>query len=288
MKSEMSVEEYARRQLDRLGKSAKQLRGGEPNAIHDARVASRRLDAALDVLLARGPREGRGAESKVLQRLRRRLGRLREREGITQSLRTLLETEDPKTRDAGERLLDRLARRVTRGRRRAVQRIQSRHREVLVLRAVSELRSLPDADALSRDAQRWADARRAQAERALAIARRTKRNQDLHQARLTVKKWRYALEVLAQATGEPPQKENERLIELQRCLGSIHDDDVLLVFLRRWSRRWRRRNHQARASALTPLLRRLSAARRLELRRLDEAFGPGRSLELSSTSPSGS
>jgi CHAD domain-containing protein len=264
----LPVEAYARRQLERLGRSAKQARQIDPDAIHDARVASRRLDAALDVLLARGPEEKRGDEERALRRLRRSLGRLREREVIAQSLRSLLDAASLPAREAGELLLGRLAKRITRGRRRAVERIQVVHKEILALRAAAELKSVPDTDAMSRGALRWSAIRRAEAERRLAKALRSQDEDDLHEARLAVKKWRYALEVLVEASGAPADAEQERVIALQRSLGSIHDGDVLLDYLRRWSRRWRDDGSRELATAVAPLVRRLGASRRRELRQL--------------------
>ena len=270
MRPETAVEEYARRQLEKLGKSAKQLRHADPMAIHDARVAIRRLDAALDVLHARGPRAPRPKECRVLRKLRRRLGPLREREGIVQALRARLEQEEPLARQAGERLLDRLAKRVTRARRRVVRRIERRHRQVFELRASAEPRRVPEPGAMTQEARRWANTRRADAVAATAVARRTRTPEDLHEARKAVKQWRYSLEVLALASGQPDDDKIGRVTELQRCLGSIHDDDVLLAFLRRWSRRWRRAHHAERAAALSPLMRRLGVSRRREVRRLDD------------------
>jgi CHAD domain-containing protein len=286
--TEQAVEEYARRQLEKLGKSVKQLRQGDPMAIHDARVASRRLEAALDVMRQRMTQQPRGPEGRRLQRLRRRLSPLREREGMAESLRKLLEPAPPATREAGQRLLDRWADRITRGRRRAVRRIERRYRQLLLLRADAELRRVPaEADALRGTSERWAEVRRRDAESALALALRTQQVDDLHEARLAVKKWRYATEVRAAATGETQEQENARLIELQRCLGSIHEADVLLEILRRRSRRWRRQNLAARAAALTPLLRRLGGARRRDLRQLEKAGGTVPSLEPSTPPPSG-
>lgn len=288
MSSDRAVEAYARQQLERLRKSVKQLRRADPTALHDARVATRRLDAALDVLLERKSQASRGKESRALQRLRRRLGRVREREGLSQSLSALLESAPAATREAGERLLDRLAKRILRGRRRSVGRIDARRRAVRALREEAELRQVPDPAALAATAERWSEIRRRDAERWLARAARSHDPADLHRARLAVKKWRYAAEVCALATGVAAERESRHLIELQRCLGAIHDDDVLLEFLRGRSRRWRSRKKAARAAALRPLLRTLAAQRRDAVGRLDVAYASFSAPETSRPARSGS
>src|SRR5688572_8476764 len=54
------------------------LRFGDVEAVHQARVSTRRLKAALDLLRPALGREGRRDFSKVLRRLRRTLGPLRD------------------------------------------------------------------------------------------------------------------------------------------------------------------------------------------------------------------
>jgi len=211
--------------------AAGRVRAGEDDeAIHDLRVATRRLAetlslwrTALETAPARKARAG-------LARLRRALGDVRETEVHLDLLRLLARDASPAEAGAVRLLRRRLEGRLARARHAAV-RLARHGRIARILRRVERagtglshrIAHTPGllAHTSGRAARRFADARAA-----LAHARLTVPLADdaaLHSARIAVKKARYALESLA-AIGEREDEVAVReLRRAQRDLGAVHD-----------------------------------------------------------------
>jgi CHAD domain-containing protein len=253
------------------------VRRGDPEAIHDLRVATRRLQATLEVFasgLAEGP----------CRRLDRRARRIRRCLGARRNAFVLLELvgeiRASVDRDALS-FVDDLAERLRRstpargmGPSRTFPGIRKRLQAVL-----RSLRSRRTGSASPRDA---ALDRPLQG---VLRARTTARGADpesMHRARIAVKRYRYTLEVLAEAGTPGLEKPLRDARDLQREMGRLHDLDVLIDTVRRVVHRpggpvflrslLRLRDRQADTA-----LRRLAAFRpaRLGARRTATARAPG-------------
>ncbi len=223
------------RDLLRHEKAAR--RGDDPEAVHQMRVQTRRLRAALGLFagVVRAPRRARRPR---LRWLGRALGRVRDLDVITVLLedRHLAHLEGA---EAGrlEDLLAALKERRWRAQRKLRSCLAS-GRYARLRRALSELARRPrfgaaaDEDAmatrhLARTIGRVASrvsARRGMTERLPSAA-------DLHALRITVKRLRYVLDFHAETCGIAYDAERRLTRDLQDCLGEIHDHDLLLGWL---------------------------------------------------------
>lgn len=264
-----AVHAHVRRLAGTLESAAARLRDGrDPEAVHDIRVAARRLtstlslwDASLDPMSSRRARRG-------LRRLRRRLSRTREREVLAQQLAELIVGEPLPLREAGMIELERLARRGAASRAAAARRVRRSQIARLVRRIESCLAAFVGASerALA-DARAHADARK---ERALAALAACAEGDDdaLHRARVAVKTWRYEIECLLAASDDPRGAALPLLRELQQSLGAIHDAAVLRDFIFRRAWRVRAQGRLDRSEALASLSEKAARARWRALERL--------------------
>jgi len=225
------VEEGLARRSSELVAAARRVRtGGDPEAIHDLRVATRRLTAALRAWESLMPaKAGRGA-CDALRRLRRRVGRARELEVHV----ALAESRRP---DAGanprvvDTILERLHERLARRRRAAMKRVSPRRLKRLMGRVEAATAGVRERGRNHPGATAEALAvERGNAERAGVALRSAARRPDdvtLHEARLRVKQWRYLLECLEEAMPDAPWQAAEPLRRIQTLLGDIHDRALL-------------------------------------------------------------
>jgi len=224
-----------------LAAAARRVRDGtDPDAIHDLRVATRRLGAALRVwsnLLE--PRAARVARRR-LRDLRRRLGEAREVEVNVALLEVRLSGSGPVARTALAPLLERMRRRLARRRRRARARVRPRLVRRLVRRIEDATRDLgatlrrePSALASALAIERKAEAR---SRSALWDALELADDLSLHEARIAVKNWRYKIESLGDALPSERAGGIAGLREVQDVLGEIHDRALLRDLLARAAR----------------------------------------------------
>jgi triphosphatase len=215
----------------RLARAARRTRHrADDEAIHDTRVALRRLDAALDVWRdALRPGRRRRAR-RAVRGLRRSLGPAREAEVNAALLRERMAAEPMATADL-ETLRTRLERRAERARRRAARACGREEIDRAVRRARRALRPLragaPAGSGLLAEARRRLEHRAAVARAALAEAAATGNVEALHRARVTLKRWRYGLEALAGADAGTAVAPAGALEALQGSLGRLHDLTVL-------------------------------------------------------------
>ena len=253
------LDDDVRRLVRRLASAAARVRqGADDQAVHDLRVAARRLDAALDLWrpLLRG--RARRRARRGLNGLRRRLGPLREAEVDAATLRERLDGLSPETRIAASLLLARLARRVERGRLRAAAACAEDRIAPIrgqIARAFARRQSAAAAGSPPEVRARLERLERRERERAHAAS--DPRDETLHRARVATKRLRYALERGAavgppfDATGEPARI--GRLAAVQEALGHICDLMALRDRVVRFSRRLAVVDPAA-AAALEPLL----------------------------------
>ena len=229
-----SVPAHVRRLGSTLESAAVRVRSGhDGEAIHDLRVATRRLSAALSTWAPGLELTARQRASRGLRRLRRRLSRAREREVLGEQLAGRCAGESLAVRQVGLTELERLERRVAAARARAARDARRRRIGRLVVQVEGCFDSLAgEPVALIAAARERADRRRDAALDALASAAEGD-DEALHRARAAVKRWRYAVEALAEGAGDPRGTGLHALRGLQQCLGAIHDAAVLRDYLSR-------------------------------------------------------
>jgi CHAD domain-containing protein len=222
-----------RRELKRQGKAVRQ--NEDPEAVHQMRVATRRLRTALRALHGhvRAPKR----LGKQLAWLAGKLGRVRDDDVIVALLggRTLTgPASDERTR------LARLVRRLTARR--------DKHRAALVeATGRGKYRRLLDDLAGFAAEPLAAQAEQAMASRALAevserlgeaVAKNAGMTEPaptdvaLHELRIAFKRLRYALDFHAEACGLAYDVERRLARQMQDVLGEIHDRDLLLEWLK--------------------------------------------------------
>jgi CHAD domain-containing protein len=222
-----------RRELKRQAKAVRKSK--DPEAVHQMRVATRRLRTALRAL--RGHVRAPKRLGKQLSWLAARLGRVRDDDVILALLDGRLlkgHASDERTRLA--RLVGRLTLR------------RDKHRAALV-EATSRKRfgRLLDDLAAFADEPLSAQAEQAMASRALAevserlgeavakdagMTEPVPGDDALHELRIAFKRLRYALDFHAEACGLAYDVERRLARQMQDVLGEIHDRDLLLGWLR--------------------------------------------------------
>ena len=243
------------RRIDVLRRAAERVRqGADGKAVHDARVATRRLAALLDVWKEELEPKPRRRANRSLHRMRRRLGAAREREVSLEQIQKALGDAVGEDAAALDALATRLRKRLPEDR----ARVESAARHRRVEEIVEDLRAClrhetteprPRPGALDRAAERVAR-RRAQALTALDQALDHPQDVALHAARIEAKKWRYGEEALAEAKGAKMPRAVSVLRALQEILGANQDRAVLAARLERQARREAKRENAGRAQAL--------------------------------------
>jgi CHAD domain-containing protein len=206
----------------------------DEDAIHDARVATRRLRAAVDLMQFVLSNHHRKPFGKALRKLRKRLGPLRDFDVMIKHLEEL--TTQPQHATAATWLRDHLAA----CRDEARERTRKRATPAALL---AKLGTWTDVRAEVIEAREAVDSLLAEslhlqldafAERAGRIVKQeqggggSNRRQDPHQLRIAGKLLRYTLE-LAQAQGHKlPASVLRNFKSMQEALGDWHDDVVLI------------------------------------------------------------
>ena len=265
--SERLEQGFANR-IEAFADAARRVRGcSDAEAIHDLRVATRRLVAALRVWRSLIPSDARRGAIRRLRRMRRRIGRARELEVHAELLEARLPRRGAAGRPALAAVLLRLRGRLARRRRAAAQRVSPR-RVKRVLRDLEEAagglrgRLLHDPAAIQEglaEGAGLAAAARASVSEAAAAPEDVR----LHEARIAVKKWRYALECLEEAAPGAAAGDVTGLRRMQRALGDVHD----LALLRDLMGKLALEAGEQAAERLQAMLERLEAERHRAVRR---------------------
>jgi CHAD domain-containing protein len=247
-------------QADALEENAgRVMEKDDPDAVHDLRVASRRLRAALQLAGEIAGRKKARRLRRELGRLGRALGDLREADVNAALLREGSFPESPARETAREALLAAVITEARRLRRRVVKRLKKTDAPSLA----GDIRSYADSLRESKEVASLAGFARVhieQARRPVLVARersvRRPTAQNLHQLRIAAKKFRYAVELLSPAF-EPRRggRIRRRLKSLQDLLGRYHDFVVLASEIRR-------RRSRLRADGLALLDRETGAVQR--------------------------
>jgi CHAD domain-containing protein len=247
----------------------------DPEALHDLRVTSRRLSEAFrlwgTLLDARYAKRVR----RRLRRLRREAGPIREKEATLELLRSYEKSQPAETREAVQPYVRALRREIKRGRRRMADLVSSKRvgyileasaRTRLFLRSRAD--KLPDPVAEAR--RHLASARRT-SERLMNALGPSGTEEAFHDARIAIKKDRYAEECWIEAEPSRDRARLMRLQALQRGLGALRDHAVLETALEMYALELAGHGHLSQARSLRPLLeavRRGHAEVRAAFRRL--------------------
>lgn len=231
--------EYIEKQLKRLtGKLEKVRETGEADAVHDLRVASRRLTAPLRIM---GAYIGDKRIERIVRDLRRLRGAFRDTRDLDVVQGSLV-APGPAPLEATS--LARLEGFLTRKRERSLRRGRRQSERINVERMDSEIRSavdefqesleeLPEENihTLAQDAvMKWS----------ARLSERDPRNPEtshLHETRLCVKRLRYASELLRDLEARTEDTLISALAEVQELLGQWNDHLVAACMLSRLSRK---------------------------------------------------
>lgn len=225
-----------RQRIAALNRALPVARGGEVHAIHQARVATRRLREALP-LVARGS-TGRKLKKRV-RGLTRVLGLVRELDVALMTLDEIRAAGDVPTGGI-VRLREIMAAERQRVCADMVHQIQRADLDKLrrkAMGAAQRLRS-PRGAARSRDPRRLTAARGRAARRALALQAAIENAggiylpDRLHRVRIAVKKLRYAMEIARELSGSRAIARIRTLKSAQDLLGRMHDLEVLIMRIR--------------------------------------------------------
>ena len=250
----------ARRARHLLAMRRKVVKRGDPAAIHDLRVATRRLQEALDLFAPVFPgREGRRLRRRA-RWVRRHLAALRDADVVAElaasfpAARAMLHALAPAPRALRARSRSRhggvdvpgIRKRVA-----AFARAAAAPREALPLLLEEQGR------AAAVEALRL----RAGKVQTILAALRIDREEEAHALRVAVKRYRYTLELLDEAGLARPGAALEEARRVQEALGTVHDLDMMILLMprRRAARPWiaaLRRRRRAAAAAATSILRR--------------------------------
>ena len=250
----------ARRARHLLAMRRKVVERGDPASIHDLRVATRRLQEALDLFAPVFPgRELRRLRRRA-RRVRRHLAALRDADVVADlaasfpAARAMLRALAPAPRALRARA------RSPRG---GVNVPGIRKRVASFARATAGRREALPLPLNDRARAAAADAFRVRSGKVQAIlaALRIDREDEAHALRVAVKRYRYTLELLDEAGLARPGAALEEARRVQEALGRLHDLDLTihLVRRRRAARPWiaaLRRRRRAAAAAATSMLTR--------------------------------
>ena len=211
------------------------LSGNNANAVHDMRVSSRRIRAALAFLRKEIPAGRRRRASRRVRRMTRGLGELRQFD-VNAALLDRIISESPEVRHAGEFARPLLA--ADRGR--SLSRARSAVRQTDLDTLGRELKALArrldgcDVSALSRRAGKQATRREMRLARLWGhngigpvVSANPGDKQRLHAIRIATKKVRYHLEIGRRLCGWPVAGAIRAAREMQDALGDLHDLEVL-------------------------------------------------------------
>ena len=234
------VQAYVATQVERLLAAVPGVRDGDDGAVHDARVATRRLRAALSVYRSVLDREVTDPVRAELAELGHVLGTARDAYVEGHALRRRLAREDPAL------IVGPVERRIDEDRSAARLLAQDGVDAWLASARFAELvatlaRDLPTGPGASGEATRVLPRRARRAwhrlDRALEAAADAPagddRDEALHEVRKAARRARYASEVAAAVVGAPARRSAKRAHRVQEVLGTQHDAVTRQETLRR-------------------------------------------------------
>ncbi len=234
-----SLVRYQREQFDRFESNLHQaIATGDADAVHDLRVASRRLHDTLEVMAAWGGRKRVRRVQRALRRIRRAFRKVRDLDVLRLSLS---EAAGPDVTDAAAQADVEAI--LTHRRERAfatASRIGRQPKLVRQATAIDDIREAfcrlaePDSILLSEQLREMLR------QRATALLQDDPREEttDLHAARIRVKQMRYCVQLLQECGCLEAGDLMEALTRMQELLGHWCDEVVATRVLSRLAGRW--------------------------------------------------
>jgi len=216
--------------------------GEDIEALHDMRVASRRLREALEIFQVCFPPKIYDRLYERVRRVTRALGRARDADVAVEYFAKLLESSPSLIEQvAVQEILRRLAKQRTQRRgemQHELNRVQPADLSARFEKAFAPLEKIPPSRPCgSRTALLLARRLFAQRLREVFACHRLIKGENdieaLHNLRIAVKKLRYAMETLDFAGGEPVKENLKFFKKLQTGLGDLHDRDVFAATVQR-------------------------------------------------------
>jgi CHAD domain-containing protein len=218
--------DYLRAQRDAIRENEAGVRAGDPDAVHDMRVATRRIRSTLRTFRPLLDAERTEPLRSELQWLAGLLGGVRDGDVMAQRLASEVESLPPDVvlGPVAERIRERLGERTARAREELVAGLDSpRYRSLVeASEGPPERPRRTDLFRRARKTLRRADGHLADADRADPADRDVR----LHEARKSYKRARYAVETVAPLAGKPAKRLAKTLTKLQDVLGS-HQDAIV-------------------------------------------------------------
>jgi len=240
------VRKLALRHLNRfISLEPKVLRGDDPDAIHDMRVASRRLQQVLDLIFTKPlPREVRRLRRKI-RRCRRALGEVRNCDVMLEHVEGRLARRRSSSPEAWAAVKQYLLERRSESFARAIRKLSNMNLALFYMHAkeiLGRLKSTPETGGVSHplmqpggEAFEPFPQRLTQAlvgvwgnfEKQVAVSHQEVTPSSIHAARICAKRLRYLLEVVNQFGIPGSSGALAWLRRLQQHLGDWHDMEVL-------------------------------------------------------------
>ncbi|WP_229072040.1 CYTH and CHAD domain-containing protein [Actinoplanes sp. DH11] len=217
---------YAREQRDAILGHDPAARRGDPDAVHKMRVATRRLRSTLKTYRRWFPETGAGDELRWLAGV---LGAVRDPQVLEGKLLAGVEESGPEFEPAAQRIRAALEHRVETGRAELAEALES-DRYLDLLDAIDKLVDEPVGGAGDPVDRTRKILRKADRELDAAVASGV--DQELHDARKTYKRARYAVEVLEPGAGPGAKQLVKELTALQDGLGAHQDSTIAREVLR--------------------------------------------------------
>jgi len=209
--------------------------GADPEGVHQARVAARRMRSDLktfEPLLDQAWAVGLGTELKSLIDV---LGAVRDADVLGVALRDVIDRHPSIDRDAAGRVLDELQLQRRRARRRLLRHLNDERTVRLLERLVAasaDPATQPRARRRARDVmpklvrKRWR-----RLDRAIGALGRHPAPEDLHIVRILAKRVRYAVDAVAPAAGKQARRFAADAAAIQDALGELNDAAVTAAWL---------------------------------------------------------
>jgi CHAD domain-containing protein len=223
-----ALEAYARRLSLGLSRSMRRVSTrADAEAIHDLRVHVRRIVAVVRLWRELFRRRFRRNAPRSLRALRRKLGEARELEVYVELLESHLAHGTPAGRHLVELALHQARRRLDPARRRAAQTVRAIDPVELVEAIDRAIQRIPARHARHPDTTVGARTRmeRSETDAMTALRGAVERRDDatLHEARIALKKWRYAREAFNAGLALADDPRLSPIRDLQEALGIVQD-----------------------------------------------------------------
>ncbi|MEU8660488.1 CYTH and CHAD domain-containing protein [Actinoplanes philippinensis] len=217
---------YAREQRDAILGHDPAARRGEPRAVHQMRVATRRLRSTLKTYRkAFGEQELRDE----LRWLAGVLGAVRDPQVLEEKLLSLVEEAGPEFAHTAQRVRAHLEHRIETGRAELAEALES-DRYLDLLDRIDEL--VDRGSLKTPDPVRRAGKVLAKADAKLDAALASGVEEEIHESRKGFKQARYAVELIAPSSGKPAKRLVKALTDLQDGLGDYQDSNIARGVLR--------------------------------------------------------